>query len=81
MIDESQQRYEIESVRRSEAPVGAEGSAWCRYVITQGKNRIRGYRQGTLKAVTVEVKEIVKQLNERQSGKRSVAAPKKSAKH
>ena len=50
-------------------------------MITQGSNTIQGYRQGNLKTVTGEVKAIVKQLNERQSGKRSVAAPKKRTKH
>lgn len=74
MIDENRQNYEITSIQRAEPPVGAEGSAWCRYVIKQGDNTIRGYRQGSLKAVTVEVKELVKQLNDRRSGKRSPAA-------
>jgi len=81
MMDESRQRYEIVSVRRSEPPPGAEGSAWYRYVITQGANTIHGYRQGNLKTVTGAVTEIVAQLNERQSGKRSMAAPKRKARN
>ncbi len=64
------------SVRRADPPPGGEGSAWYRYVITQGPNIIHGYRQGNLKTVRVAVKEIVTQLNERQSGKRSVTALK-----
>ena len=61
--------------------MGAEGSVWCRYVIEQGDNTIRGYRQGPLKTVRGELKELVKQLNERRSGNRSPAAPKKRTKH
>lgn len=81
MADEQAQSYEIESIQRAEAPVGAEGSAWCCYVIKQGDNTIRGYRQGSVKTVTVEIRELVKQMNDRRSGKRSPAAPKKSTKH
>ena len=59
------QPYEIVSVRRAETPPGMEGSAWHRYVITQGTNTINGCRQGNLKAVTEAVEEMVAQLNER----------------
>jgi len=76
VIDDSRQRYEMASVRPADPPPGAEGRAWYRYVITQGPNIIHGYRQGNLKTVTGAVKEIVTQLNERQSGKRSVTALK-----
>ncbi len=73
MTDESsavEQPYEIVSVRRAEPPPGTEGSHWYRYVIAfEGRNSIRGYRQGNLKAVTRAVEEIVAQLNERQLGK------------
>ena len=64
------QPYEIVSVRRSEPPSGAEGSAWHRYVITRGTNTINGHRQGSLKAVTTAVEEIVAQLNERRLSNR-----------
>lgn len=64
------QPYEIVSVRRSEPPSGAEGSAWYHYVITQGTNAINGHRQGSLKAVTTAVEEIVDQLNERRLNNR-----------
>lgn len=81
MIDEPPKNYEIKSIERVAPPSGAEGSAWCRYVIEQGNNVIRGYRQGYLKTVKGEVKELVKQLNDRRSGKRSLAAPKRRTKH
>lgn len=64
------QPYEIVSVRRAEAPPGAEGSDWHRYVIMQGTNAIHGCRRGNLKTVTWAVEEIVAQLNERRLGKR-----------
>lgn len=77
------QPYEIVSVKQTDAPAGAEGSDWHCYVIAQGKNSMRGYRQGDLKAVTTAVEEICAQVNERQMGKRGrvnlVPAAKKTA--
>ena len=74
MTDESSatgQPYEVVSVRRAEAPPGAEGSNWHQYVIAfEGSNTIHGYQQGNLRAVTRAVEEIVAQLNERHLGKR-----------
>ncbi len=62
--------YEIESIRRVKAPPNTEGSDWHRYVIVQGNNTINGYRKGNLKDVTIEVEELVAQLNQRRLGKR-----------
>ncbi len=62
--------YEIVSVRKAAPPPGTEGVNWHHYVIVQGANTIRGYRQGSLQAVTSAVEEIVVLLNERQLGKR-----------
>ena len=74
--------YEMVSVRRAAPPPGEAGTNWYRYVIVQGKNTIRGYRKGELKAVTSSVEEIVAQLNERRSGKRGrvsiVPTPKRT---
>ncbi len=77
------QPYEIVSVRRAEPPPGAEGSNWHRYVIAfEGTNTIHGCRQGSLKAVTMAVEEIIAQLNERHLGKRGrvnlIPTPKKN---
>jgi len=73
MTDESsalEQPYEIVSVRRAKPPPGAKGSNWYRYVIAyEGSNSIHGCRQGSLKAVTRAVEEIVAQLNERHLGR------------
>jgi hypothetical protein len=57
--------YELVSVRAAAAPNGAAGTLWHRYEISQGVNRIVGYRQGGLDSVTVAVEAIVTQLNER----------------
>jgi len=64
------QFYTITSISKADAPSGAEGNDWHCYVIEQGSNCIRGYRQGTQKAVREAVEEIVAQLNERRLGKR-----------
>jgi hypothetical protein len=62
--------FEVVSVQHAEAPPGAEGSDWHRYVISQGINTINGCRQGNLKAVTEAVDEIVAQLNRRRLNSR-----------
>jgi hypothetical protein len=63
--------YEIESIQRTEPPPGCEGSNWYRYVIAfEGTDTVHGCRQGSLKAVTSAVEEIIVQLNERHSKKR-----------
>ena len=65
------QFYEIVSIQRAEPPPGGEGSNWYRYVIAfEGTETIHGCRQGSLKAVTSAVEEIIVQLNERHSKKR-----------
>ncbi len=74
MTDESPaigQPYEIVSVRRAEPLPGGKGSNWYRYVIAfEGTKTIHGCRQGSVKAVTTAVEEIVAQLNERHLGNR-----------
>ena len=67
MIEED---YEVVSVQPTEPPPDMEGSNWHSYVIVQGPNTIRGYRQGSLSSVRREVKDIVIRLNERRTGKR-----------
>jgi len=61
--------YEIVSVQRAKPAPDAEGSNWHSYVISyEGKDSIHGYRQGSLKAVTSAIEEIVARLNERHLG-------------
>lgn len=67
-IDE--EGYEIISIGPIKPPADMDGVNWHCYVIAQGKNTIRGYRQGNLRSVTESVEEIVVRLNERRMGKR-----------
>ena len=65
------QYYEIVSIQRAEPPPDGKGSNWYCYVIAyDGRNPSTGYRQGSLKAVTSAVVEMIAQLNERHWKKR-----------
>jgi len=64
------ENYEIESVKSTEPPPDMDGTDWHCYVIVQGSNKIRGYRQGDRSSVVTAVEEIVLQLNARRFGKR-----------
>ncbi len=77
------QYYEIVSIQRAEPPPDGKGPNWYRYVIAfEGSNSITGYRQGSLKAVTSGLVEMIAQLNERHWNKRGqvnlVSTPKKN---
>ena len=62
--------YEIVAVESAEAPDEMGGTDWYRYTISQGKNRIFGYRRGDLHSITKSVQELVLRLNERRVGRR-----------
>ena len=66
MIEED---YAIVSVEPADPPGDMAGTGWHCYIIEQGDNRIRGYQQGSAKAVRRAVEEIVVRLNERRYGK------------
>ena len=65
----TEEQYGIVSVKPVNAPRGTVGTDWHCYVIEHGKNRIRGYRQGSIDTVTRDVQEIVVRLNERRRGR------------
>jgi hypothetical protein len=67
MLPES---FQLGPVEKAKAPDGGDGADWFRYTIQQGPNTITGYRQGSQRAVTKAVKEIVVELNERRNGKK-----------
>jgi hypothetical protein len=78
-----QHDFEVTSVLPMEPPQDSDASEWHCYVITQGENTIRGYREGNLRSVTKAAEVIVAQLNERRMGKRAraqlvIATEKKS---
>lgn len=62
--------YELGPIEKSTAPDGGDGKDWFQYTITQGFNRITGYKQGSQRSVTKAVKQIVIDLNERRGGKK-----------
>jgi hypothetical protein len=65
------QHYEIVSIKRAEPPYGGKGSNWYRYVIAfEGSDTVTGCRQGSLRAVTSGLEEMIAQLNERHWKKR-----------
>ena len=57
--------FEIVSIRAVETPVGMPGTQWHRYEISQGDNRIVGYRAGAASVVQAAVELIVVRLNAR----------------
>jgi hypothetical protein len=61
--------FEMESLKKADAPDGAGGKNWYKYIINQGVNQIVGYRQGSHQAVKEAVEDIVVNLNQRRSGK------------
>ncbi len=65
--------FEVSSVKPMDPPADSDASEWHSYVIVQGPNTIRGFRQGNLKTVTKAAELIVAQLNERRMGKRARA--------
>ena len=69
MLQGIEEKYGIVSVKPVDTPRGAVGTDWHCYVIEQGKNSIRGYRQGSIDTVTRAVEEMVFRLNERRRGK------------
>jgi len=62
--------YEIASIRAVAAPGGMPGTDWHCYEITQGNNRIVGYREGAASVVQEAVELIVVRLNMRRTIRR-----------
>jgi hypothetical protein len=62
--------FEVESILAVAAPNGSTGTHWYRYEISQGPNRIVGYRDGGIDKVTDAVRVMVTQLNERRYHRR-----------
>ena len=62
--------YEIVSIRSVVAPSGMTGMDWHRYEISQGSNRIVGYRSGAAEIVQEAVELIVLNLNTRRTASR-----------
>ena len=57
--------FKVVSVEKSEAPQGAGGNNWHRYVIERGNSQIIGNMRGSLQKVKSKVSEYVENLNQR----------------
>ena len=62
--------FEIVSIRAVAAPPGTAGANWHRYEISQGDNRIVGYRTGAAGMVREAIELIVVGLNMRRTHRR-----------
>lgn len=62
--------YSVVSVEKTDAPAGAEGDDWFRYVVARDNSEIVGNMRGTLKQVTKYAKEFVENLNQRAQSKK-----------
>lgn len=80
-----QKPFEIIKLEKCAPPPSSEGNDWFHYVIAQEGNRIEGYKQGETNAVTLGLKQMVEQINDRRLGKRGVPrskpGPKKATGH
>jgi len=66
--------YEVASVEKAAMPDGGQGSNWCRYVLSSGRDRISGFRRGTVEEVTVYATGAVEDINLRSTtGKSAVS--------
>ena len=72
--------YKLKLIQQTAPPAGAGGSNWYFYEIAQGANIIHGYRQGSLKTVTMLIEENIALLNARQLGKRGNAHLRQNSK-
>ena len=61
--------FKIVSVTKSKGPEGSDNKDWYRYVISQGKDPIVGFRRGSKKSVVEAAEGVVFCLNERLIGK------------
>lgn len=55
--------FKVVSVEKAEAPQGAGGNNWHRYVIERGNSQIIGNMRGSLQKVESKVTEYVENLN------------------
>jgi len=69
--------FRLVSVETARTPEGCAGRDWLVYRIAQGANVIMGYRRGTREAVTAEVEQIVRGLNERRVSGKGRPGPKR----
>ncbi len=59
--------YQVASVEKIEAPEGASGRSWYRYVIEGGYAPITGCRAGTQKQITEYARRLAADMNTRRA--------------
>ena len=77
---DNHQPYRLVLIQQTVPPAGAQGSNWYYYEIAQGANIIQGYRQGSLKTVTMLVEDNISLLNQRRLGNRGNAHLRQNSK-
>jgi len=73
-------QYRVISVKKTATPEGLPEGNWYRYIIGQGRSKIKGLRPGTLETVTDHAKSVANDLNARGSRGFSYAVTRKSKK-
>jgi hypothetical protein len=68
--------YKVAHVEKSDAPDGASGRHWHRYVLDNGRSTITGHRAGSHKEVLAYATACAEQLNVRGATAQSVWAPR-----
>jgi len=66
--------YEVASVEKAQAPDGAPGADWHRYVLSSGNSRIVGLRRGTREEVAAYASTCAEDFNCRGATGKSRAA-------
>ena len=73
-------KYHVISVEKTDPPQGMPDGNWYRYIIGQGRSKIEGVRNGTLKSVTSHARAFAENLNTRTKTGYSSYAPRSQKK-
>ena len=73
-------QYRVMSVEKTATPKGLPEDNWYRYVIGQGRSKIKGLRPGTLKTVTDHANAVADDLNARGTSSFSYSVTRKRKK-
>ena len=69
-------RFKVHSVEKSDAPGGAGGQNWYRYVLKSSNSTITGHRSGSREFVRAYATQCAEQLNTRATTSQSIWAPR-----
>jgi len=68
--------FELVSVEKTDSPRGGSGDTWYNYVLDNGRSKIVGTQQGSLKSVTAYATQYATELNARTLACQSVWSPR-----